>query len=261
MFSNEIRCLYGSNQLADVICQLRFPEILTISANIPVDFQEEIRQEFPLYSAKSEPQVPKVSGTPGNLHLENQPASVNYQFTSSDGIWRVNLTSKFISLACTRYTRWEEFARKLDKPLAAFIKIYHPAYFDRVGLRYLNFFSRRELDLEGIPFSQLIQPRYLGLLSDEEIAETQTTRCSVDAEAAIRGGCRVKLHAGPGMIRKNGKPDPEVKFIFDLDLFMVGNLPVNLSASTLETLHSQAFPIFRDAITDTLHDAMDPQSI
>ena len=36
---------------------------------------------------------------------------------------------------------------------------------------------------------------------------------------------------------------------------------VSLSAAALETLHSQAYSIFRGAITDTLHDALDPEPI
>ena len=43
MFSHELRCIYKNNQIAEVICQLRFPEILSIAAKLPVDFQEAIR--------------------------------------------------------------------------------------------------------------------------------------------------------------------------------------------------------------------------
>ena len=261
MFSTEARCIYRRNCLNEVICQLRFPEILTIGANVPVDFQEAIRDEYPRYSARKEAAAPKLTGGPGNFSLENQPATVNYQFQSADGVWRVNLTSKFISLACTKYPRWEEFAKKLDKPLAAFIKIYKPAYFERVGLRYLNFFSRKALELEGTPFAEMFSPCWLGPLAEEAVSESTATRCSVDTEMSIRGGCRVKIHAGPGLVKRNGQADPEIKFIFDQDLFMPGNLPVNLSAGALETLHSQAFTIFRGALTETLHDAMEPESL
>lgn len=261
MFSKEERCVYEKNTLGEVICQLRFPEILTISANLPVEFQEAIRAEYPQYSARMEAPAPKLTGTPGNLHLENQPQTINYQFASADGVWRVNLTSRFISLACAKYTCWEDFALKLDKPLAAFIKIYKPAYFERVGLRYLNFISRKTLNLEGTPYSELIAPCYLGPLGEEDVAEHSTSRCSVDAEIAIRGGCRVKIHAGPGLVKRNGQQDNEVKFIFDQDLFMSGNVPVNLSAGALQTLHGQAYPIFRGAITDTLHSAMLPEPV
>lgn len=258
MFSTEQRCVYRENQLADVICQLRFPEILTIGTTVPDQFQEAIRAEFPRFSSRQEAPAPKITGVPGQLTLQNQQPVTNYQFASADNVWRINLTSKFISLSCSKYSCWEEFAGLLDKPLAAFIQIYKPAYFERVGLRYLNFISRFDLGLEGVPFSELIAPCYLGLLAEEDVNERTTTRSGVDADIALRGGCRVKLHAGPGMVKRNGKAEQEVKFIFDQDLYMPGQVPVNLSAGALQTLHSQAYSIFRGAITDKLHEALEP---
>lgn len=259
MFSQQPRCHYGASPLSEVICQLRFPDILSISVNPPAAFQEAIREDYPEYTLRKDVPPPKVTGTPGHFSLENPPTVVNYQFASADGIWRINLTSNFISLSCSRYSSWEEFAARLDKPLAAFIRVYKPAYFQRVGLRYINFISRSRLSLEGVPFSQLISPCYLGPLMEEDVAEAATSRCSVDAEMAIRGGCRVKIHAGPGMVKQAGKEDKEVKFIFDQDIYMPGQLPVNLSAGALQTLHAQANAIFRGAVADTLHNAMEPE--
>ena len=261
MFSTEERCIYQSNQLADVICQLRFPEILTIGANVPVDFQEAIRADYPQYTARKETPAPKIMGVAGKLNLEKQPETINYQFVSADGVWRINLTSKFISLTCSRYTRWEDFAQHLDKPLAAFIRLYKPAYFERVGLRYLNFISKENLGLGSESFSSLIAPCYLGPMQYEEVPDHTVARCTIDVEMAIRGGCHLKLHAGPGLVKHNGIQDKNVRFILDQDLFMNGNIPVNMSAGALQTLHAQAFSIFRGAITDTLHDAMDPQPV
>ena len=261
MFSHTQRCIYQSNQLAEVICQLRFPEILSIAAKLPVDFQEAIRDEFPVYSTRKEMPAPRITGTPGNLSIEKQEPIINYQFASADGVWRVNLTGKFISLACTQYTCWEDFAKKLDKPLVAFIKTYKPAYFERVGLRYVNFISRRALGLEDVPFSALFSPCYLGPLGEEDVAENAVTRSSVDAELSLRAGCKVKIHAGPGLVKRGGQADQEVKFIFDQDLFMAGNIPVNTSVGALQTLHAQAFSVFRGAITEQLHDALDPRYV
>lgn len=261
MFSHEPRCRYENNQLGEVICQLRFPEILTIETNLPADFQEAIRQEFPLYSCRKDTPPPKLMGQPGNLQLQRQNQINNHQFGSEDGVWRVNLTSGFISLACSRYTCWEDFAQKLDKPLAAFIKLYKPAFFDRVGLRYLNFFSRSALGLTDTPWRDLFQSQYLGLLADEEVPEHAAARNTVDAEIPLPGACRIKLHTGPGLVKRGGEEDKEVRFIFDQDLFMVGKVPVNVSAGALETLHRHADSIFRGAITDTLHDAMEPELI
>ena len=259
MFSHEPRCIYRNNQLAEVVCQFRFPEILKIAAEIPADFQEAIRADYPRYQARKENPLPKFQGAPGNLQLQKQEPVTNYQFSSADGTWRVNLTSKFISLASSKYTRWEDFAARLDKPLAAFIQLYKPAYFERVGLRYLNFISRSQLGLEGVPYRQLIAPCYLGPLAEEEVQEASASRCSVDAEMALRGGCRVKLHAGPGLVKRGNQEDREIKFIFDQDLYMPGQLPLNLVAGALQTLHGQADSIFRGAITDKLHEAMEPE--
>ena len=54
MISDQQRCIYDMNPLAEVICQLRFPEILSIQANIPANFQEAIRHIFPKYAARAE---------------------------------------------------------------------------------------------------------------------------------------------------------------------------------------------------------------
>lgn len=254
MFSKEPRCIYRRNPLAEVICQLRFPEILKIPAETPTAFQEAIRGDFPQYARRQELPRP-MPIQPG----EPKPEPViNHQFSSADGLWRVNLTGKFISLSCARYTRWEDFARRLDGPLVALIRTYHPAYFERVGLRYVNFFSRKDLELENAPYREMFAPWCLGPLTDPQLTEEGLTRCSVDFDLQLRHGCRGKVHAGPGMVRRNGRQDPESKFVLDLDLYMQGNIPIKNCVGSLQTLHIQADSIFRGAITDLTHDAMEP---
>ena len=263
MFSQEERCVYQNNQLVEVICQLRFPTILAIGAREPVDFQEAVRGTFPKFLQRQDAVPPKVTAIPGQPpRIEQQKPVTNYQFMTADGAYRINLTQGFISLSCNDYTRWEEFARMMDKPLATFIKTYQPAYFERVGLRYLNAFSRQKLNLEDTPWKELLKPAYLGLLASEDVPERAFSRCAQDVEAAIHGGCRMKLHVGPGMIKRgNDTSDKEAKLIFDLDVSMNGNIPVNMAAASMQTCHAQAGSIFRDAISDTLHDAMEPAGI
>lgn len=258
MFSQEERCIYANNQLMEVICQLRFPTILAVEAREPVDFQEAVRDVFPRYQVRQEQLPPKMTQIPGQPpKVEPQKPVTNHQFATQDGAYRINLTQNFISLTSSRYTRWEEFARMMDKPLASFIKTYSPAYFERVGLRYLNAFSRQKLGLEECGWKDLLQPQYLGVLAFDDLPEQSYTRCTQDVEVAIPGGCRMKLHVGPGMIRRGqDDSDKEAKLIFDLDVFMSGNVPVNLAAGSMQTVHAQADSIFCGAITETLHDAM-----
>ena len=62
MFSKEPRCRYRAHPLSEVICQLRFPEILAIGAEVPVAFQEAIRGEYPQFYRRQEAPAPKITG-------------------------------------------------------------------------------------------------------------------------------------------------------------------------------------------------------
>ena len=47
LFSDRPRSHYPNAPIHEVICQLRFPTILTINTVEPADFQEAIREDFP----------------------------------------------------------------------------------------------------------------------------------------------------------------------------------------------------------------------
>ena len=258
LFADNTRYSYVNSPLIEVICQLRFPTILSIGSTEPAQFQEAVRSDFPRYAARQDQQSVRV--VDGKVE---QPAPItNYNFISTDGLWKINLTQNFVALSTLRYTRWEEFAQNLDKALAAFIQIYQPAFFERIGLRYVNIFSRTALDLAGEPWRDLIASPYLGVLAEEDVEESRARKCSVDVELSLDGSCSAKLHAGPGLVKKSGpgaSQDPEVKFILDMDLFMAGQLDPRLAAAGLETLHGHSTALFQGAITDRLHTALEPR--
>lgn len=261
LFSDRPRNHYPNTQLREVICQLRFPTILSINTTEPAEFQEAIRGEFPQYVRRQDAPPPKVTGlgTP-NAKLEQPAPITNYHFVSADGLWKLNLTRDFISLSTLRYTGWEEFARHLDRPLAAFIQMYKPAYFQRVGLRYVNMFSRQRLGLEGTPWSDLFAPAYLGALAETDLREENVLTSGIDLTMKLDSSCQTKIHAGPGKVQinaPNAPQDPEVKFIFDMDLSMTGNTPCTLAAAGLETLHGHSTRIFEGAITPALRSALE----
>ena len=254
---------FERNQLAEVICQLRFPTILSIDAREPADFQEAIRAMFPRYAVRKEQLPPKLvgAGTP-NAKLEPSAPINNYQFISMDGKWKLNLTKDFIALSTVAYPGWAEFTRHFDRPLAEFIRIYQPAFFERIGLRYLNTFSRTALGLEGTPWRDLFDTSYLGPLVHEDVPEQSFTKASTDTEATLGGGCRVRIHSGTGMVKRNipnAPQDNKIKFILDLDLSMPGQTEPRLAAAGLETLHRHASSIFAGAITDTMREALRPE--
>lgn len=261
MFASDDRYLYMMPPIIETICQLRFPAILSIGTQAPAAFQEQIRGTYPRYQLQRDQPAPRVTGanTP-NPVLEPQKPIENHTFLSEDNRWKVNLTSNFIALSTVSYTRWEDFAGRLDKVLAGFIEVYHPAFFERIGLRYINAVSRKRLNLEESDWSDLIQPAWLGVMAEPDVAASALTKCAVDVEMALAEECRTKIHAGLGLLG-DGKRDPEVKFILDNDLFVGGNIQIPQVPTRLQTLHAYADRIFRGAITSELHTAMGPEPI
>ena len=146
----------------------------------------------------------------------------------------------------------------LDRPLAQFIQLYQPAFFERIGLRYVNAFSRRRLGLEALLWDDLIQSPYLGILGEPDVDETRVNKCALTIESALDGGCRMKVQSGPGLLG-GGKADKEVKFILDGDFSAAGNLPADSVPGRLEELHRYAVRLFRGAITRETHEAMGPE--
>ena len=257
MFSDAQRCRYGKPPLIEVVCQLRFPTILKIENQSPYEFQELIRGDYPNYSYKEEqpPSKPNI-----------KPTTVkNHQFVSLDGGWKVNLTQSFVSLSTHRYTVWEDFAKRLDRILAHVISVYKPACFNRVGLRYINAFNQERLELMDTSWRELIQPGYLGLMADEDVPEKAFGKNEQSVNLALPGGARCGIKCGPGVLHKvNNKTRQtvdEAAFMLDIDVYMDGNMELSHVAAGLNIVHSHADSIFRGAITDTLHDAMDPQEI
>jgi len=238
----------------EVICQIRFPTILSIEATDPAQFQDTIRDSFPKYAMQVE-----------NIPQQSQQIK-NHSFISRDGLYKLSLTKSFIALSTVKYTSWEDFAAQLDKPLAQFINIYKPSFFERVGLRYVNAFSRQKLSLQDCRWSELISPQYLGVLSSPDIDESDVAKCSVDIERALDSHCKLKLHAGPGLIKRNVRTgtsvsavsENEVRFILDNDLFLAANIDLRAAVESLNKLHGYADDIFSGAITDKLHNALDP---
>ena len=257
LFAPYERYQYARPPLVEVICQLRFPTILAIGAQEPAAFQEAVRRDFPQYAARQEQLPPKVVRKGNAAALEPQKPITNYTFVSQDGRWKLNLTQNFIALSTVGYQRWEDFATRLDQPLAQFIQIYQPAYFERIGLRYVNAVSRQRLGLEGQLWDDLIQSQYIGILGEPDVEESEIAKCSLEVDTPLVGGYRMKLRTGPGLVG-GGKTDKEVKFVLDGDFSTGGKLTADAVPEKLEQMHRYAVCFFQGAITKELHEAMGP---
>ena len=104
LFSDHPRTHYRNAPAHEVICQLRFPSILTINSVEPADFQEAIRAEFPQYARRQDAAPPRITGLGSpNPKVEQQPPVTNHNFVSEDNQWKLNLTKDFIALSTLHY--------------------------------------------------------------------------------------------------------------------------------------------------------------
>ena len=261
LFSDAPRCRYARPTAYEVICQLRFPAILSIESREPADFQEQIRSRFPRYARRQDAGSATIIRRGGAApELQNAPPVTNYIFVSEDNLWKLTLNKHSFTLSTLHYTGWDDFAALLDMALAAFIRVYQPAFFEYIGLRYRNIISRNRLGLEDCDWDELLHRAYVGALAEEDASPALIRRCATDLELNLSGSCRAKIHAEPAHLKSaaSQQPEEEEKFLFDLDLAMQGNISAHLAAGALETLHAHSTRVFRGAIRERLHEAMGP---
>jgi uncharacterized protein (TIGR04255 family) len=63
-FPDYERVIYERNPLNEVLCQLRFPSILKVTSQQPVEFQEVIRTDYPILNIKRPVELPVPNQTP-----------------------------------------------------------------------------------------------------------------------------------------------------------------------------------------------------
>jgi uncharacterized protein (TIGR04255 family) len=256
------RVIYNKNFLERVICQLRFPPILRVDAELPAPFQDFLRENYPSFSETSEFQLeaPLNIGdqfSPEFFKQIVQPSGVkNYEFSSTDGNNKINLTRSFIAFSTTTYGRWENFQDRVNLPLNALIDIYKPSYFSRIGLRYINVIRRSKIELsKDISWSELIKPELIGMLGSSEISK------SVDRFESIQELKLTELGGIARIISKIIKEDDEEIFVIDSDFIFPKRTEIVEANNNLNYLHSRSSRFIRWAITDKLHQSLDPKDI
>lgn len=257
-FPESPRVIYRNNPLEQVICQLRFPPILRIGSETPAAYQEAIRNQYPLFEEKAAnplelpSELLKVVGS--DFPLPIGPKA--YEFISADQVWRVGITRDFIALTCRKYERWEDFKAHLERPLAAIIEHYSPAFYTRVGLRYRDVIRRSALNLKGVEWSALLRPHVAGELSAPEIAG-EIERVMKDVTITLNKESHVRIRHGLA----HGKQNGELCYVIDSDFYTEERTEIKDGPAILDHFNRQSGRLFRWCITDRLHEAMGPRVI
>lgn len=261
LFPEVERVIYNRNPLDNVVCQLRFPVVLKIDVEIPSDFQERVRCEYPNLSESSElvfqtsPNIEEQLPSESVQQILKSPGIKNYEFSSEDGIWKINLTRNFMSLSTRNYHKWEEFKEELQLPLNALIDVYSPMHFTRVGLRYIDVIVRSRLGLEGVDWGKLINGYVLGMMAAP--GKEDKIRSAVSTY-------EIGLEEGKDIVRiasRIVKPigSDEKCYMIDSDFFTHSKTEINEVINKLDSFNKHASRLIRWCIKERLHEAMEPQ--
>lgn len=247
------RVKYRNSALREVIFQVRFPSILRIDAEAPVEFQELIRQHYPLYTDRKNEAVINIGGQEQSV-LKNH----NHEFVSTDGKSKVNLTNSFVAISTLDYDRWEVFRKQCKEIVSHFLKVYNPAVTQRIGLRYKDLITRSRWGLLDVPWGNLVKEDALGLVG--KLPEDSINRYVLDCE--IKGEKNVNEHRHFEIVRDSQSPIiNEKSFLIDCDYFSQGIIPTESIFSVAEELHEHSSSFIRSIITETLDTAMEPVKI
>lgn len=257
-FPESKRVIYQKNPLAEVICQLRFPAILEIGSKDPADFQNEIRRTYPLYVREESAGLPKeVADLLGRLPIPRPRDDVTHKFASEDASRLISLTREFVAVSDRAYRRWEDFRSQVERAKTAVEKWYSPGFYSRLGLRYRDLIQRSKLGLEDVPWEALIHPSVIGLLGEQNIRDRIHSANSVaviDLDDHVKGGIARVQH---GL----GQADGEETYVIDVDFFTEERSPCDGVFDGLNTFNRLAGNLFRWAVTDKLHAALEPEDI
>ena len=264
LFPESERVLYEKNPLVEVVCQFRFPTILRIREGQLSDFQVRIQQDYPIYSEREPslavpPQVPKeLVAILEQIKMPIPAGLLTHRFHSKDSLRFISLSDEFMALASKKYDRWESFKEEVVKAESVLKEVYNPTFYSRIGLRYRDMISRRELKLTNVGWQELLKPYIIAELGDTDVS---------DAIARIQTRTVIKISEIPDgqitLIHGLTKPpeSDEECYMIDADFSVERKEGVDEPFEILERFNRLAGRLFRWSITERLHSAMEPRAI
>ena len=155
------------DQLAQVLCQIRFSPVLLIRRDDAViAFQEAIRHTYPRYERQ---QQTTMLITPGGVQQQAADSPL-HRFDDSKGVFTAVLSPEFVALETKQYADIDDFVSRVVDLARIVEELYEPDEIQRVGFRFIN-----ELRLTSLnPKDEMraaIAPELLGSAGSDELVE------------------------------------------------------------------------------------------
>lgn len=234
--------------LVTVLCQVRFPEIVSIQKKqFIAGFQERVRGTYPLMHEDVLKTVALESV--GTVATSDE---VVWRFVDAPRNWRLTLTSTFLTLETRKYETRVHFIERFGEVVEALQTTLKPSHVTRLGMRYVD----RVAIKDGVFFD--------GMLRDEMKGVTGPAGLSV-IHSVSEIACKVQegqMLARWGLLPARGSHDPDVlppvqeaSWFLDVDTSADHvSSPVSFDAAKIRAdasaLSMRSYSFFRWAVTD-----------
>src|SRR5574337_374512 len=225
--------------LVEVVCQVRFPPILRIASEQPVELQERLRARFPQVGAEQKVLFLFSPTTPPKS-IDTQ--ATIYRFATAEGQAAVSLATDFFALTTHSYTHWRDFAEMLDLVQQAAQAVYRLPYATRIGLRYINRLVPDRLGVHGREnILKLIRPELTAPLR----AEPLTTSNEMLMQTVLDDGPeRMAIRVGFGANESGSF------ILLDFDRFVEGQIGLDDLMERCRQYHDTIYNAFRWSIPE-----------
>ena len=197
---------FNKNYLASVVVEFKFPTLLEIAENLPVDLQKSVRGQFPHYE-----RAHLASLTPhGSDHV------VSHEFRTKSKKELVRLTQNSLSVTTYKYESYETFKDLAESVVEAFVPHLDTNFFTRVGLRYINKINTPNIRSE---VSQWINQSLVDYISKGVISRIQDLKMEIGGDINESSKFHFRCGLVPKVTGANGQPSDTVEFLLDYDYY------------------------------------------
>lgn len=127
---------YEKNFLKNVVFRIDFSPILKLTEEVPVDFQESLRERFPILEQQQA--VTFKSTFKGKEKVDEKSEFRVWFFFDKEKQKKLTITYNWLAVEFFQYRHFEEFQELVQYVYDRFSQVYRPINCSRLGLRYVN---------------------------------------------------------------------------------------------------------------------------
>lgn len=235
---------------------MRFPPILSLIHEPPVDFQLRFAEAYPVAELSVTRPILIVQGAAPGVQppAPDKPmeSTTNFRFCTRDKAWSISIEAGLLALSCARYREWKEFRERFAEVLTGFLEMYKVPLATRVGLRYRDVINRQELGLQDVSWNRLLRPEVLStfLFFADELDETHPANMVMELDIPP-GRVRIGISTAKSSTKGAG-------LMIDTDCFLDGQMDASTDGlmKKADEFHDYSHVVFQACISDTLHGSL-----